>query len=107
MSYFGFRISRQFCNVFDLVVKAKKSLSIPDLSSISLNESPNTSLEENVNVETADVESPLTNSEKRASWAPETDTDVNDLTVGELSSYFETILHIPKKMSEMAEMMYT
>lgn len=29
-----------------------------------------------------------------------------DVTIDELASYFETFVHIPKKMSEMAEMMY-
>ncbi|KAK4876839.1 hypothetical protein RN001_009345 [Aquatica leii] len=30
-----------------------------------------------------------------------------DVTIDELASYFETLVHIPKKMSSMAEMMYT
>lgn len=30
-----------------------------------------------------------------------------DVTIDELASYFETFVHIPKKMSSMAEMMYT
>lgn len=29
-----------------------------------------------------------------------------DITIDELASYFETLVHIPKKMSTMAEMMY-
>lgn len=29
-----------------------------------------------------------------------------DVTIDEIASYFENILFIPKKMSEMAEMMY-
>ncbi|XP_022902087.2 oxidative stress-responsive serine-rich protein 1 [Onthophagus taurus] len=29
-----------------------------------------------------------------------------DVTINELASYFETFIHIPKKMSSMAEMMY-
>lgn len=29
-----------------------------------------------------------------------------DVTIDELASYFETFVHIPKKMSSMAEMMY-
>ncbi|EFN88622.1 Uncharacterized protein C20orf111-like protein, partial [Harpegnathos saltator] len=29
-----------------------------------------------------------------------------DITIGELASYFEEFVHIPKKMSHMAEMMY-
>lgn len=29
-----------------------------------------------------------------------------DITIDELASYFETMVHIPKKMSSMAEMMY-
>lgn len=30
----------------------------------------------------------------------------DDVTIDELASYFETLVHIPKKMSSMAEMMY-
>ncbi|XP_077291928.1 uncharacterized protein LOC143915248 [Arctopsyche grandis] len=30
-----------------------------------------------------------------------------DVTIDELASYFETFVHIPKKMTTMAEMMYT
>lgn len=36
-------------------------------------------------------------------WNPSTNSDV---TTDELACYFETIVHIPKKMSTMAEMMY-
>jgi len=31
----------------------------------------------------------------------------SDVTVGELAAYFEEYMHLPKKMSQMAEMMYT
>lgn len=31
---------------------------------------------------------------------------VDDVTIDELASYFDTLVHIPKKMSAMAEMMY-
>lgn len=31
----------------------------------------------------------------------------SDVTIGELAGYFEEFVHIPKKMSHMAEMMYT
>lgn len=31
----------------------------------------------------------------------------SDITIGELAGYFEEFVHIPKKMSHMAEMMYT
>jgi len=31
----------------------------------------------------------------------------SDVTVGELAAYFEEYMHLPKKMSHMAEMMYT
>ncbi|KAL0126885.1 hypothetical protein PUN28_005322 [Cardiocondyla obscurior] len=31
----------------------------------------------------------------------------SDVTIGELAAYFEEFVHIPKKMSHMAEMMYT
>ena len=34
-------------------------------------------------------------------------THVNDDTIEELAAYFECYVHIPKKMSQMAEMMYT
>lgn len=33
-------------------------------------------------------------------------TGGDDVTIDELASYFETFVHIPKKMSSMAEMMY-
>lgn len=33
--------------------------------------------------------------------------DVDDTTVEELAAYFDCLVHIPKKMSQMAEMMYT
>ncbi|XP_037040766.1 uncharacterized protein LOC119077651 [Bradysia coprophila] len=39
----------------------------------------------------------------QAIWSPSTNGDV---TTDELACYFETIVHIPKKMSTMAEMMY-
>ncbi|XP_068143477.1 uncharacterized protein [Drosophila tropicalis] len=32
--------------------------------------------------------------------------NTDDITIVELASYFDTIVHIPKKMSSMAEMMY-
>lgn len=31
----------------------------------------------------------------------------SDVTVGELAAYFDEYMHLPKKMSHMAEMMYT
>jgi hypothetical protein len=34
-------------------------------------------------------------------------SSTTDLTVGELAAYFEEYMHLPKKMSQMAEMMYT
>jgi len=40
---------------------------------------------------------------QQAMWNPSTNGDV---TTDELACYFETIVHIPKKMSTMAEMMY-
>lgn len=40
---------------------------------------------------------------QQAMWNPSTN---GDLTTDELACYFETIVHIPKKMSTMAEMMY-
>jgi hypothetical protein len=30
----------------------------------------------------------------------------DDVTIDELASYFDVFVHIPKKMSHMAEMMY-
>lgn len=32
---------------------------------------------------------------------------LSDITINELAGYFDTFVHIPKKMSQMAEMMYT
>lgn len=40
---------------------------------------------------------------QQAMWNPSANSDV---TTDELACYFETIVHIPKKMSTMAEMMY-
>lgn len=39
--------------------------------------------------------------------AEEARNDATDLSVDELASYFDEFVHIPRKMSEMAEMMYT
>lgn len=41
---------------------------------------------------------------QQAMWKPTTTN--GDVTTDELACYFETIVHIPKKMSSMAEMMY-
>lgn len=40
----------------------------------------------------------------QAMWSPSTNN--GDVTTDELACYFETIVHIPKKMSTMAEQMY-
>ena len=42
-----------------------------------------------------------------SSCAKEARLDQQDYTVDELASYFDEFVHIPRKMSEMAEMMYT
>lgn len=41
-----------------------------------------------------------------ASSAAAASTSCDDITINELASYFDTFVHIPKKMSSMAEMMY-
>ncbi|KAH8287836.1 hypothetical protein KR018_001860 [Drosophila ironensis] len=44
---------------------------------------------------------------QQASYNSTNPGNCDDVTIGELASYFDTIVHIPKKMSSMAEMMYT
>uniref|UniRef100_A0A6P4E9L5 Oxidative stress-responsive serine-rich protein 1 n=1 Tax=Drosophila rhopaloa TaxID=1041015 RepID=A0A6P4E9L5_DRORH len=43
---------------------------------------------------------------QQASYNSTNPGNCDDVTIGELASYFDTIVHIPKKMSTMAEMMY-
>ncbi|KAH8410581.1 hypothetical protein KR009_005698 [Drosophila setifemur] len=43
---------------------------------------------------------------QQASYNSPNPGNCDDVTIGELASYFDTIVHIPKKMSSMAEMMY-
>ncbi|KAH8389477.1 uncharacterized protein LOC110183351 [Drosophila serrata] len=43
---------------------------------------------------------------QQASYNSTNPGSCDDVTIGELASYFDTIVHIPKKMSTMAEMMY-
>ncbi|XP_017042805.1 uncharacterized protein LOC108089181 [Drosophila ficusphila] len=43
---------------------------------------------------------------QQASYNSTNPGNCDDVTIGELASYFDTIVHIPKKMSSMAEMMY-
>ncbi|KAH8249130.1 hypothetical protein KR032_006255 [Drosophila birchii] len=43
---------------------------------------------------------------QQASYNSTNSGNCDDVTIGELASYFDTIVHIPKKMSTMAEMMY-
>ncbi|XP_017075527.1 uncharacterized protein LOC108110807 [Drosophila eugracilis] len=43
---------------------------------------------------------------QQASYNSASPGNCDDVTIGELASYFDTIVHIPKKMSSMAEMMY-
>ncbi|XP_039480319.1 uncharacterized protein LOC120444606 [Drosophila santomea] len=43
---------------------------------------------------------------QQASYNAASPGNCDDVTIGELASYFDTIVHIPKKMSSMAEMMY-
>lgn len=45
-------------------------------------------------------------SERSASCSQQALNPPCDITIDELASYFETLVHIPKKMSAMAEMMY-
>ncbi|CAG7734245.1 unnamed protein product [Allacma fusca] len=41
-------------------------------------------------------------------WTPESSADpIDDVTIDELASYLDVFVYIPKKMSPMAEMMYT
>lgn len=52
-------------------------------------------------------ESSTTNANGGASCSQQALNEANcDVTIDELASYFETFVHIPKKMSVMAEMMY-
>lgn len=44
---------------------------------------------------------------QQASYNSTNPGSCDDVTIGELASYLDTIVHIPKKMSSMAEMMYT
>lgn len=49
----------------------------------------------------------LSCSQEASNNATTTNTrNCDDVTIGELASYFDTMVHIPKKMSSMAEMMY-
>jgi len=41
------------------------------------------------------------------SWTQESSDPVDDVTIDELASYLDVFVYIPKKMSPMAEMMYT
>ncbi|KAH8408163.1 hypothetical protein KR222_004385 [Zaprionus bogoriensis] len=43
---------------------------------------------------------------QEASNSASTSRNCDDVTIVELASYFDTMVHIPKKMSSMAEMMY-
>ncbi|KAH8262774.1 hypothetical protein KR044_000313 [Drosophila immigrans] len=46
------------------------------------------------------------NNNAAAAAATTNGRNCDDVTIGELASYFDTMVHIPKKMSSMAEMMY-
>ncbi|XP_002132509.2 uncharacterized protein [Drosophila pseudoobscura] len=43
---------------------------------------------------------------QQACYNATTPSNCDDVTISELASYFDTMVHIPKKMSSMAEMMY-
>ncbi|XP_034129571.1 uncharacterized protein LOC117584652 [Drosophila guanche] len=43
---------------------------------------------------------------QQACYNTTTTSNCDDVTISELASYFDTMVHIPKKMSSMAEMMY-
>ncbi|XP_022225704.1 uncharacterized protein LOC111076280 [Drosophila obscura] len=43
---------------------------------------------------------------QQACYNTTTPSNCDDVTISELASYFDTMVHIPKKMSSMAEMMY-
>jgi hypothetical protein len=49
----------------------------------------------------------MENSGGRWSSSQESSDQVDDVTIDELASYLDVFVYIPKKMSPMAEMMYT
>lgn len=51
------------------------------------------------------VTTPLSCSQEASNTSPNS-RNCDDVTIVELASYFDTMVHIPKKMSSMAEMMY-
>ncbi|XP_071451089.1 uncharacterized protein [Hetaerina americana] len=51
------------------------------------------------------VASSSTSCSQQARMSPS--APLTDITINELAGYFDTFVHIPKKMSQMAEMMYT
>ncbi|XP_053684938.1 uncharacterized protein LOC128734667 [Sabethes cyaneus] len=60
---------------------------------------------------TSQQQSPQSSSPSSSSASCSTQARLNsampcDITIDEMASYFETLVHIPKKMSSMAEMMY-
>lgn len=51
------------------------------------------------------ITTPLSCSQEASNTSPNS-RNCDDVTIVELASYFDTMVHIPKKMSSMAEMMY-
>lgn len=61
------------------------------------------------NLSTLNLNSSLSNNNSKTSSCSQQarmNSSSCDVTIDELASYFETFVHIPKKMSSMAEMMY-
>lgn len=72
---------------------------LPSFQSIRLLENISNSRQQST--ENSNVNSSTCSQQARMSRSPPC-----DVTIDELASYFETFVHIPKKMSSMAEMMY-
>lgn len=78
---------------------------VQDFSLQSFHQARTTSTQNNTNNQRSDNNGAVITTcshQARMSVAPPC-----DVTIDELASYFETFVHIPKKMSSMAEMMYT
>lgn len=77
----------------------------PNDSSISESTSTNSEMAASVNILNSNMSSSSSNSSSCSQQARMNSSNC-DVTIDELASYFETFVHIPKKMSSMAEMMY-
>ncbi|KAF5299857.1 hypothetical protein FQA39_LY11394 [Lamprigera yunnana] len=104
---FGESSSKVKCQDFRSIIDACQQLSLANVNDGVQDYSLKAfhSVRSNQNVHTKKSENqPVTtcSHQARMSVAPSC-----DVTIDELASYFETFVHIPKKMSSMAEMMYT